>query len=247
MRIVETIDKDFIIVEFMDKFHHQMKTRYQNFMKGTVMNPYDRTISGVGYIGIGKYNGNVRTTDFMKKTNNSWADMIRRCYYEKDRLIHTAYKDCYVADTWHNYQNFAEWYENNYYQIEGERMHLDKDILYKNNSFYSPETCLIVPQRINMMFMTKSRTVDSDLPQGITRCLTGNGFQASYNNKYLGVHDLLEDAINIYNKTKYQAVCNVANEYKSKIPDKLYSALLNWIPDGMSHVKISGLNQNKIA
>lgn len=246
MKIINTIDKDFIMVEFLDQFHYQLKTRYQNFVRGTVMNPYDRTICGVGYIGVGKYKGDVRTTDFRKKMNNCWADMIRRCYSEKDRSLHNAYKDCYVADVWHNFQNFAEWYEENFYQVDTERMHLDKDILYKNNSFYSPETCVIVPQRINMMFMSKSRTIDQDLPQGINRT-TNNCYSAMYNTKSLGVYDSLEKAIDVYNKEKYKAICKVAEEYKGKIPTKLYEALYNWIPDGISNIKVSNVKKNNIA
>jgi hypothetical protein len=237
MRIVETIDVDYVMVEFLDPFHYKTPVRYFNFLKGTVMNPYDRTICGIGYIGDGKYKGDVRTTPFHKKMNNSWSDMIRRCYYEKDRQLHPTYQNCYVADIWHNFQNYAEWYKENYYEIKNERMHIDKDILYRNNNFYSPETCLIVPQRINMMFMTKSRVTDNDLPQGIHR-IANNRFSAGYNTKSLGTYDTVSDAVCAYNKAKYQALCLVADEYKNKIPPKLYEALYNWIPDGANNLKV---------
>jgi hypothetical protein len=51
------------------------------------------------------------------------------------------------------------------------------------NKIYSPETCLLVPQRINMIFMSKGRTTDIDLPTGIRR--VDSGYYVSYNNKYL--------------------------------------------------------------
>jgi len=246
MKIIETIDITFVLIEFLDQFRYQVKTRYDNFRKGTVMNPYDRTISKIGYIGIGKYNGNVRTTEFRKKINNCWADMIRRCYSEKDRSIHATYQNCYVSDNWHNFQNFAEWYEENFYQVGTERMHIDKDILYKNNNFYSPDTCIIVPQRINMMFITRTRLVDSDLPQGIYRVAKGC-YSSMYNAKSLGIYDSLAEVLNIYNQAKYKALCKVAEEYKEKIPTKLYDALYNWIPDGVNNIKVKKVTDNKIA
>lgn len=240
MKIVNTIDNQYVTVEFIDQFHYQTPTAYSNFKKGTVLNPYDRTICGVGYIGDGKYKGDVRTTPFNKKMNNAWSDMIRRCYLEKDRHLHPTYQKCYVADIWHNFHSFAEWYEENYYQVGTERMHIDKDILYRNNNFYAPEVCLIVPQRINMMFMTKSRTTDTDLPQGIHR-IANNRFNAAYNGKSVGNYDTLEEAVNAYNKSKYEALCNVAEEYKKDIPKKLYDALYNWIPDGQNNLKIKDI------
>ena len=43
--------------------------------------------------------------------------------------------------------------------------------------------------------------------------------------------DTLEEAAIAHNKAKKKAVIEVANEYKDKIPDKVYQALINWIPD----------------
>ena len=61
--------------------------------------------------------------------------------------------DCSVYEGWHNFQNFAKWYEDNYYEIEEEQMHLDKDILVKGNKVYSPDTCVFVPETINGLFV----------------------------------------------------------------------------------------------
>lgn len=42
--------------------------------------------------------------------------MLQRCYNNKQ----LSYFDCEVCDEWLCFQNFAKWYEENYYEIEGE-------------------------------------------------------------------------------------------------------------------------------
>ena len=130
------------------------------FKNGLIKNPYDKNVFGMGYIGEGKYN----KKDY-EKIYNTWSDMLRRCYEPYFINKNLAYIDCYVHDEWHNFQNFAKWYEENYYEIKEQRMCLDKDILNKGNKIYSSETCLIVPQVINQLFV-KPR-IKNDLPIGV--------------------------------------------------------------------------------
>lgn len=106
------------------------------------------------------------------------------------------------------------------------RMHIDKDVLMKDNKIYSPDSCIFLPQKINMLFMKKSRITDSDLPTGIRR--TVSGFSAEYNTKYLGAYEILEDAIEQYNIEKRIHISELSNEYKNILPPKIYNALVNW-------------------
>lgn len=74
--------------------------------------------------------------------------MLQRCY-DKDSLEkNPTYKDCTVAEEWHNFQNFAEWFKENY--IEG--YHLDKDIKIKGNRVYGPDRCMFVTPQENKEF-----------------------------------------------------------------------------------------------
>lgn len=57
-----------------------------------------------------------------------------------------------MCEEWHDFQEYGKWFDNNYYEIEGETMCLDKDILVKHNKIYSPETCIYAPQTINKLF-----------------------------------------------------------------------------------------------
>ena len=108
-------------------------------------------------------------------------------------------------------------------------MHIDKDILYKNNRIYSSQTCLLVPQRINMLFMKKPNKYG--LPTGITPTKNTGRYATEYNGKHLGTFDTVEESAIAHDKAKKEAVTEVANEYKDKIPDRVYQALINWIPD----------------
>lgn len=143
---------------------------YNNFKKGNIKCPYERRYYGIGYLGEGKYdiNENGKHT----KCYNTWHDMFRRCYDEKCHEKRPTYKDCEVDEEWHNFQNFAKWYYENYYEIEGEKMQLDKDILHKGNKIYSPETCIFVPQTINLLF-TKSDKTRGNNPMGVFDCENG--------------------------------------------------------------------------
>ena len=102
---------------------------------------------------------------------------------------------------------------------------MDKDILYPENKIYSPQTCLLVPQRINMLFMTRPNK--SGLPNGVRKESKGT-FSAVYNGKNLGKFDSIKDAETAHYKAKLEVIKQVAEEYKEIIPQKVYDALINW-------------------
>lgn len=228
MKIVRYGSHEDIDIEFLDDFHYIKEHQvYSNFKSGGVKNPYDKTICNVGYIGVGKYKTGTETKHTEEYQN--WTCMIRRCYDEKLKERYSAYYgDCIVCNEWHNFQIFSEWWNNNIYRVGTERMHLDKDILYKNNRVYSPETCILVPQRINMLFMHKPNKYN--LPNGV-KPSSNEKYEAKYNGKYLGVFGSVEEAAIAHNKEKKKVIIQIANEYKDQIPVRVYDALINWIPD----------------
>lgn len=223
MRIIAYRNSEDIDVEFLDDHHYIKKNvTVANFQKGTVKNPYDKTVFGIGYIGDGDNktvaNGN-NTAVY-----NCWKAMIARCYSDKYKDLHQSYYTISdVSFEWKNFQNFATWYNENKYEVEG-RLHLDKDILYPGNKTYSPYHCLLVPQRINMLFTNKPNS--NGLPNGITKI--NNGYKATYNTIKLGTFDTLEDAYESYAKEKERCIKEIAEEYKNIIPQNVYEALLNY-------------------
>jgi hypothetical protein len=223
MKIIKVLPDDRVIVQFQDDHKFEKNIHWGNFKNGNVKNPYDKIHFNVGYFGVGNYYA--ISKGYRPEAYDVWLNMIRRCYCEKDRDLHPAYYNISeVCEEWHNYQVFAEWYESNKYVVEG-RLHLDKDILIKGNKLYSPETCLLVPQRINMIFMTKSRK--DDLPTGITKN-TGGTYAAHYNGIRYGTYDSLEEAVEERDRRKRIHIKEVAEEYKDIIPLNVYESLLRW-------------------
>lgn len=227
MIIVEYINNANVIIEFQDEHKEKKKCEYKEFLKGKVSNPYDRSVCGVGYIGVGKYN---ETNN--KKEYKEWANLLNRVYnpYELNKCL--TYIDVFVEDYFHCFQNYCLWRYENFYEIEGCEMHLDKDILEKGNKIYDREHMIFVPQEINKIF-TKRQNRRGELPIGcykkgnkiIVQCNEGVGKQV-----YLGTFQLnqIEEAFNCYKNFKENYIKKVADEFKDLIPKKLYEGMYKY-------------------
>lgn len=207
---------------------------YQNFKNGKIKSPYDKSVFGVGYLGEGEYES--RENGKLTKVYATWCHMLERCYYEKYHKRYPTYIDCKVGEEWHNFQNFAKWYENNYYEVEGEIMCLDKDILIKHNKIYSPDTCVFVPQTINTLFVKNNKnrgnSVIGTSPMNGKYMVTCSMFDfktGKSKNEYLGRYKTQEKAFEVYKYYKEKNIKQIADYFKEQIPIKLYNALYNYI------------------
>lgn len=208
-------------------------TTWGQFSNRSVKNPYDKTIYGVGYIGEGKYKPivNGKATSQYK----TWSAMIQRCYSVKFQEKNPTYKGCSVDEGsgWYNFQNFAAWYDENYYEVNGFRTDLDKDILIKGNKVYSPDTCVFVPQFMNTLFVSRTNQ-RGNLPIGAKRSTVNpKKFESFCRNNtgkkiYLGFYNTPEEAFNAYKNYKENFIKQVANEYRELIPVNLYNALMSY-------------------
>jgi hypothetical protein len=206
---------------------------YQSLKKGQISCPYEKKVYGIACMGEGRYKS--RINDRPTKCYDTWRQMIRRCYDKKFQEKYPTYKHCRVCDEWLNFQNFAEWYYDNFYEIEGETMCLDKDILMKHNKIYSPETCIFVPQTINGLFVKcdKSRgesVIGTSPHQGkyVVNCCLINPETGESKNEYLGIYDTQEKAFEVYKYYKEKNIKMVADYYFGKIPNKLCDALYRY-------------------
>ncbi len=196
---------------------------FSHIKNGKIKNPYHLSVYGVGYLGVGTYS--VSTKRKAVKSYNVWNSMLQRCYDKDFQKKQSSYEKCYVAKNWHNYQNFAEWFNKNY--IEG--FELDKDILIKGNKIYSPETCCFIPQEINQTF-TIIQKKKSNYPPGVRK--DKNKFSAQMStkgkNKYLGMFNTIEEASIEYNLSKEKHIKSLANKYKNTLSSEVYNILINY-------------------
>ena len=233
MKIIEyrnAKDIDIYFPQYNWTFKHG---RYSHFKEGSVICPYEKRFRGIGYLGEGEY----KTRENNKETRcyHEWMKILQRCYDSSYQEKYPTYKDCIICEEWMCYQNFAEWYYNNYYTINNEKMEIDKDILCKGNKLYNPQTCIIVPQRINKLF-TKSNKLRGDLPIGVYYNKQNKKYRSQIskieNGKkqrvYLGLYNTPQEAFESYKKAKENYIKQVADEYKPYIPKELYDAMYNY-------------------
>ncbi len=236
MKIIKYKNKLDVDIEFLDDFHYVKKHQnYSNFKNGCIKNPYDRTVYGVGYIGVGKFKPSINKVNTQEY--NLWDSMLERCYCEKRRYRARSYFDCEVCEEWHNFQCFTEWFHDNYYECDY-RLHVDKDILVPGNRIYSPDNCLLIPQKLNVLFINKPN--NRGLPNGIEKCVYG--YSAKYNHNKLGVYTTLEEAYSVYTQRKKEEIIKVANEYKNIIPIRVYDAIVSYkfnIENDKNYTKVS--------
>ena len=217
------LDIDVYFPEYDWTFKHG---EYKSFKNGKIKCPYEPRIYGVGFIGEGEYK--CRENGKLKLEYVIWHDTLKRCYDPKFKEKYSTYKDCKMEDYLLNFQHMAKWINGNYYEIPGEVMCLDKDILCKGNKVYSRETCIFVPERINKLF-TKCDKRRGDSPIG-TNPTPSDNYQVRCSNGYgeqirLGIYSTEEEAFKVYKNYKENLIKEVIDSYEGIIPEPYYSRL----------------------
>lgn len=178
------------------------------------------------------------------KGNNAysiWHGIYNRCYNATD----PDYDGSYMCEEWrgkkHGKDNFAEWYNSQYYECDGESMAVDKDLLFPGNKEYAPDKCCLLPQTLNTMlsnckkhYFPRRKYSQSDLPLGIRY---DNAREKYYAVIKPCVFDLKpsrlpnywntpEEAFAEYKRFKEADIVMMAFKFKDKIPIEIYNALL---------------------
>lgn len=199
------------------------KVAVKEILSGSVKNYYHPEALGVGYMGVGKYTS--RVDGIMTKCYTCWNNMLKRSCSTKYKQKHPTYKEVKICKEWHNYQNFAQWFEDKY----TEDFELDKDILVKGNKVYSPETCAFIPNEINLLF-TKRDFKRGELPIGVRK--SGNKFKACIRKEgkeiYINTFKTSQEAFQAYKTVKEQHIKEIAYKWKDKINPRTYIALINY-------------------
>lgn len=237
MIIIKYNNYNDIIVQFQDKYRAEVHTTYKHFSKGEVKNPYTPSVYGVGMIGS-KY-----ATSINKKHTREylcWRCILERCYSDLYKNKYPTYQNAVCCEEWLLYENFYEWLhiQPNFNEwLNGERWAIDKDILIKGNKIYSPDTCCLVPQNVNCLFV-KCNAVRRDLPIGVSYHKATQKYRAEiskYNNgknisEHIGLYDTPEQAFYAYKQVKESYIEQIAQEeyIKRNITKQCYESMTNY-------------------
>lgn len=208
---------------------------YYWFEHGSIRNPYHPRVYGKGTLG-NKYPANDETGP--TKEYQTWHSMLQRCFSDCEKTRHDTYQNVTCCDEWLCFENFYEWMhaEENYEKWKTiHRSGLDKDIIIKNNTIYSPETCCLVPPEVNTLFV-KSDRIRGEYPIGVRKKPDKNKYEVQCKmsdgrkQKYLGAFDTVEEAFNVYKKYKESIIKSVAEEnYANRnISYRCYQAMMDY-------------------
>ena len=164
-----------------------------------------------------------------------WANMLRRCT-EKRWLEKPAYFGTSCSENFKSYTFFYEWCDNQVgfgNKDDNDRYwSLDKDLLSNGERVYSENTCVFVPQRINLI-LGKLGTKTEGYPVGVFWDKENNKFRASCGDvsgkhKELGRFNTVEDAFKAYKTFKEAYIKEVAENYKEQLDPGVYTTLVNY-------------------
>ena len=195
---------------------------------GKVKDPYSPSIYSIGIVGT-KYP--ITINGVITKEYALWQSMLVRCYSDAYKKKNSTYKDCEVSDNFKSFEYFYEWCQNQI-GFNNKGWHLDKDLLIKGNKIYSENTCIFIPKDINLL-LTKSTSSRGEHLIGVCWSKTSKAFVAQVGKskgkqEYLGLFNTELEAFNAYKKTKETFVKEQASNWKGKIDERAYEALMNY-------------------
>lgn len=137
----------------------------------SVVDPYAKTIAGIGCIGEGPYSSRLVDETGVKRKSPAytlWTNMIQRCYVDPANGKRPTYQECTVHPDWHNFQTFCEdlkhldgygMWASYHAGMGGEKIELDKDVLCEGLTLkeYGPNTCMFMTKSDNLRAMWAAR------------------------------------------------------------------------------------------
>lgn len=215
-----------ITIRYRDKFAHEAKVTMFQLKNGNFKNPYTPSVRGVGFVGVGNYSPKTHTEIY-----NAWQGIIQRCFDDKLKERYPKYKDVSLDNEWHNFQNFAKWYEEETKnRADDEVWQVDKD--FSRAKLYGPKTCVVVPKILNFLIVSHDNK-RGEYPIGVTyrqetgkyrsRCQVGSGVPAT-----VGEFETVEEAFQAYKVFKENRIKTVIEDYKQQLSERALDILRNY-------------------
>lgn len=220
--VVEVYSSQKIKIKFNDKYGQEKITSPEKIFIGGISNSYAKTCFGVGFIGEGIFNSSIKNEHI--GIYRIWSGMMSRGYSENWKGLKPTYADVVVCEEWHNLQVFGEWILN--HPFYGLGYHLDKDLLFKGNRLYSPNTCTLIPDEINIIFKSYNvknrkvdlpRCVDYEESSGMFRVNGSLDGKAVYVGRYKTVCEAERAALD-FEQRRWK---HLVNKWEGKVEDKV--------------------------
>jgi hypothetical protein len=216
-----------IVVRFLEPFQYTTKTTAYSIRKRIISNPMEKTIAGIGFIGVGKYSSS--RTNIGNSMFERWYSIFRRVHLETSSLGNKSYHDASICEEWHNFQNFAQWMVDQ--NLQDKSWHLDKDLLVKGNKTYGPDTCIFLPGEVNVFF-TQRKTQRGSTPMGVHyRARTGMYlacFTRNSKSHHIGCYHTPEEAFTAYKGAKEAQAKVLAEKWKDLLDPRAFQALMSY-------------------
>ncbi len=224
--VIEYTNCKNILIEHNDENSHRATVTTSRLRGGRIKNPFHRSVSGTGYMGVGKY----KTCIDRKITSSHkvWESMIARCYSPVVRAKHPTYKDVTVCEEWHNFQVFSEWFYNQPNAgVKG--FEIDKDLTILGNKVYGPEACSFVPREINNLVLTRT-AARGEYPLGVRKSNKKFSAYVSVNGRqvHIGVYNSPGEAFLAHKDAKEEIIKTTVNTYRSVLTEAVYQNLINY-------------------
>lgn len=150
-----------------------------------------------------------------------WSEMLKRCFCEKEKERIKSYKNSKCCEEWRSFEKFKEWAEPLY----KEGWELDKDILVAGNNLYSPETCLIVPARINSMAVIQGKGYYWNKKMQMWHAQIATGTRKERKTLHLGFFAAEKDADEAYKNARRKLLLSRSDELDA-VDERILPCLL---------------------
>ena len=188
-------------------FHKEMEEKY-GIYPNFIYRPKDRLIKGlVANVGINDVEFVVQPRINGKQICHPlykiWKGMLERCFDGPFSELHSTYVGVTCSETFKSLKLFSLWALSAGYKPT---MQLDKDLLDRSSKLYSEDTCIFIPQNINI-FITLKKV--SELPFGVSlgrNKVTNYIAQISIGDRkvHLGSFNTKEEAHQAWQKAKLE-------------------------------------------
>ena len=226
-KILKYNDSRNVVIQFL-KTGFETVARLDHIKSGEIKDPYSPSVFDVGIVGT-KYP--TRVNGRKTKEYILWCHMFERCYSDTYKKKYPTYIDCECSENFKSYEYFYEWCHKQI-GFGNQGFQLDKDLLIKGNKVYDENTCVFLPNEINIL-LTKRTALRGEYLIGVHWSNSNKAFVAKVcknkgKQEYLGSFNTELEAYNAYKTAKEAFVKEQANKFKSQIDPRAYSALMKY-------------------